>query len=72
MIWGENTTSQQAIEILPVIPDMVSAENCGPFIGGAILITGNVTAAETWTSLAIISTSMRGFSDKRKRPSNAR
>jgi hypothetical protein len=27
MIWGENTTSQQAIEILPVIPDIVSAEN---------------------------------------------
>lgn len=27
MIWGENTTSQQAIEMLPVIPDIVSAEN---------------------------------------------
>jgi len=37
MICGEKTTSQQAIEILPVMPEMVSAENCGPVSGGAIV-----------------------------------
>jgi hypothetical protein len=36
IICGEKTTSQHAIEMLPVIPDIVSAENCGPFIGGGI------------------------------------
>jgi hypothetical protein len=37
MIWGEKTTSQQAMEILPVMPEMVSAENCGPLRGGGML-----------------------------------
>jgi hypothetical protein len=37
MICGEKTTSQQAIEILPVMPEIVSAENWGPVSGGAII-----------------------------------
>jgi hypothetical protein len=38
IICGENTTSQQTMEILPVIPEMVSVDRDGSAIGGTIFV----------------------------------
>src|SRR5271155_160361 len=56
MICGEKTTSQQAIEILPVMPEIVSAENWGPVSGGAIL---SIKERMTEFGLAFVGRSVR-------------